>query len=107
MQDAQAAGGTFVQVIDVLGDERELRDVVCHGGDRAMGGVGLCVEDRRSPPFVPAPHQCGVAFEGVRRREFGGVKLFPKTGLFVAEGRDTALGGDAGAGEDGDAGRRA
>ena len=40
MQDV-AAAGAFVQIVDVLGDESELRDAVRHGGNRVMGGVRL------------------------------------------------------------------
>lgn len=72
-----------------------------------MAGIGLRAQHRGATPFVPAPDERGIALEGVRGCELGAVITFPETGLFVAEGGDAALRGNAGAGEDGDAGRGA
>src|ERR1700722_1253225 len=71
-----------------------------------MPGVGLSVSHQCTAPFVPAPHQGGIAFKCVRGRKFGGVEFLPKTGLLVAECWDATLRGNTGAGEDHHARRR-
>ena len=96
---------TLMQVVDVLRDQGELRNESRHCCNSLVRGVRPRVGHRRAPPFVPGPYQCGIALEGMRRCELGGIEALPKAGLLVAESRNTAFGGHAGAGEYHEGGR--
>jgi hypothetical protein len=89
--DNFGAAGALVQIIDVLCDQGKGRHMARDGRDRSVPGIGLRRKYERSAPFVPAPHQGGVAVERVRRRELGRVEVLPETGLFVAKRRNAAF----------------
>src|SRR5271156_5662141 len=72
-----------------------------------MRAVRSGVDHRRASRFVPAPYQCGIAFEGMRSCEFGSIEALPETALLVAEGRNPAFRGNAGAGKADDTTARA
>jgi hypothetical protein len=101
-----AASATLVQIVHILGDERELGHAGGHRRNRAVPGIRLRPENRGTAPLVPAPHQRGVPLEGLRSREFRRLESLPEAGLLVPECRDSAFCGNACAGEDDDAGRR-
>lgn len=93
-----AAARAFMQVVDVLRDQREALDLPGHRGNRAMAGVGQGTHREHATPFVPAPHQLRVACEGLGRGQFERVEAGPQAGHRVTEGGNTALGRRAGAG---------
>ena len=91
--------GTLVEIVDVLGDQGEVGDALCQGGEGVMSGVRRGAQDLHAAPLVPPPDQCGVVSVRGGGCELGGVELLPESRLFVPERRDAALRRDAGAGE--------
>ncbi len=61
-----AAAGAFVQPIDVLGGERELRIVRRDVREREMPGVRLHTQGETPPMGIPAPDQLRVALPAAR-----------------------------------------
>lgn len=97
---------TLVQPVHILGDDGHRAvartQMPLKFGQRVVSGVGLHIPGLRKAPVVPAGDQFGVAVEGVDRGQFHRVVLGPVAFLGVAEGGESALGGDARAGEDDD-----
>jgi hypothetical protein len=69
--------GAFVQIIDVLRDEREFGHQGMHTRDRLMCAVRLRPQHGRAAPLVPTPDQGGVVFKRLWRRESRGVEMLP------------------------------
>ena len=99
--------GALVQVVDVLGDERqptaaalEVRLQSCEG---RMRRVRLGRERVAAALVVEVLHRLRIASEGFGRGELHGIELRPEAGPGpVAEGAHAALGRNAGAGQDDD-----
>ncbi len=104
--DHLAAAGAFVQVVDVLRDQRQLRHMAGEFGDGHVRGVRPSLENLHPAPLVPAPDQRRVATKGVGSGQFARIETLPQAGERIAKGRDAALGGDAGTGEHHDMARR-
>ena len=104
--DNALRSGTLVQSVDVLGDDGHgavaLEESLFEPGEGVVAGVRLDLAGLGESPVVPAGDEFGVAVEGVDGGQFHRVVLRPETFLRIAEGRQTALGGDSGAGEDDD-----
>ena len=96
MQDVLAARA-FVEIVDVLRDQRKVGRLLLELCNGVMRGVGRGLQNLSAAPFIPSPDEGGIAREGVGGGEFHRVVVFPETGLLVAKGGDAALGGDAGA----------
>lgn len=64
MQDISAAGA-FVEVVDVLGDQREVGRLHFELRNGVMRGVGRCAQDGSAAPFMPSPDESRVARERV------------------------------------------
>jgi hypothetical protein len=59
--DHAFASGALVQVVDVLRDERQLRNVRSQRRDGTARGVRLRAHHRHPPPLVPTSNQIGIA----------------------------------------------
>ena len=97
--DEAAAAGPLVQIVDVLRhDEQVVAQLVLQPGERVMRGVGDDGCQGPASRVVEAEHQLGVGLVALRRRDaVDGVSLPQSVG--GAEGRHSALGGDAGTGQ--------
>lgn len=56
---------SFMQVINVLRDDRQLWHPFFHFGNRYMRRIGLRLHDFSAQPFVPSPGQLRVAQEAI------------------------------------------
>jgi len=106
MQDFLTAG-TLVKIVDILRDECEPRQELAHHCDCAMASVWLRGKHPGTPPFIPAPHQPGIALERIRRCELRRIVPLPKTDELVSKGRNATFCGHPGSREDGNVSSRA
>jgi hypothetical protein len=86
-----------VQPVDVLGDQGEAGAPALELCEREVAGVWSRLRHELAAPFVPLPDQAGIPVERLRGCELLRVVALPEPGLGLAEGRHSALGGDAGA----------
>ncbi len=86
------AAGAFVEIVDVLGDQRELRHLARQRCDGQVSGIGLRAMDDAASPFIPAPDQRWVGTERLGGGQGCGVETLPQPAEAVAEGGDTTLG---------------
>ena len=93
-----AAAGAFMQVVDVLRDQRKFRNDFGQSRQRLMAAVRLALQHAHPAPFVPSPDQRLVTAKRLRRGELFGIETRPEAGQRVPECRDAALGRNAGAG---------
>jgi len=100
--DDAGAAGAFVQVVDVLRDQREAvargLEGVRERGERAVRGVGLDGAQLRAPLLIEAPHQPRIALPTVGRRDVLDAMAFPQA-AGVAERAHAGVGADAGPGQ--------
>ncbi|MFM1944886.1 MAG: hypothetical protein RI897_3868 [Verrucomicrobiota bacterium] len=89
-----------MEAVDILGNEREGAELGDFG-EAEVGRVRLATEDGFSAPGVPFPDDFGVLEEALWGGEILGWVIGPEAGLGIAEGGDSAFGGDAGSGEAG------
>ena len=86
-----ARAGALVQIVDVLGDERQLVAALGHRcfqpGEREMGGVGLRIEDVPATEIIEGVNLLRVFGEGFGGRQLHRVEPRPEAPL-VAEGAE-------------------
>jgi len=92
----------FVKIVDVLSYQREIRNELCHRGDRSMRGIGFRAQYSRPTPFVPTPDERWITLKGSRVCQFRRMEVFPEAGLLVAEGGYATFRGYARSGENDD-----
>ena len=93
MEDVPAAR-TLMQVVDVLGDQREVGRAGFELGQREVAWIGLRGRDQAAAPVVPLPNQLWITREGAGRGQIFGAEVFPKAAC-AAKGRDSAFRRDA------------
>src|SRR5262245_14747295 len=93
--------GGFVQTVDVLRDQRELRKPPAPRRQHVVRAVRPARRDQAAPPLVPLPDQLRVARERLRRGELLGPEIPPQPAGTAKRGHP-ARRRDARAGQDGD-----
>jgi hypothetical protein len=82
---------TFVQVVDILGDEQHVEGRLRQSGQRLMRRVRCGVQRIGPPRVVEIMDQTGVAGETLRRRHLAQVVFRPEP-VLVAKGAEPAFG---------------
>src|SRR5271166_5059260 len=93
-----SATGTFVQIVDILGDDGDVR-IVLPRGDRAVPLVRFDVGDQIMAPQIPSPHAFRVVPPSLGAGQFIRVEAGPQSVLVIPERRHSALRGDPRAAE--------
>ncbi len=93
------AACTFVEVVDVLRDERHFREESRELRDGAMRRIRFSRQRYATAVFVPTPDDIALAGERRRRGQFSRIVVRPKTCHIVAKSGNAALLRYAGAGK--------
>ena len=94
--------GSFVQAIDVLGDQLEMWMTLAPRSQHFVRAIWFCGRDELAPPVVPFPDKFRITSKCVRRAERLRPECFPKS-IRSAKGGNATCGRNACAGQDGDA----
>ena len=96
--DKVFAARPVVQVINILGNKGELRNLLLQTYQGFVGRVWLQGSKQLPAPIIEVPHQLRVTGKGLRSSQVGGLETLPESVLASKSGH-SALGGDAGTGK--------
>ena len=85
----------FMQVVDVLGNDRDLGDMRLKGHDCTVAWVRLRLLYLHAAPLIPAPDQFRVALKGLSSGKLFGVELRPQSGKCIPESGYATFTGNA------------
>src|SRR5690606_1781198 len=96
----QRAASPLMQVIDVLGDQRELRHPPRQLDNGPMCRIGLRLQHLHAPPLVPAPDHRRITTKRLGRGQLGWIEALPQPAQRIAKGGNVAFRRDTSSGED-------
>src|SRR5690606_29812024 len=77
--------------IDILCDDRKVRNTGRHIGDCPMRRIGRAGKHERTPPLIPAPDEIRISLEGLGCGETLCVEILPESCQRITESRNTAF----------------
>jgi hypothetical protein len=85
------AACSFMKVINILGDDCQLRYMLGKLSDSEMCPIWLRLDHLASTPLIPSPTKRWVGSERFAGRKLGGVEALPEARQRISEGWDAAF----------------